>query len=172
MTFARWPSRFDRPGAGPFRRPLESVPVVLWLASFVCDLASLRFGNVAVRIAFVCVAAGVTSAILLAATTMQDYNRVPSASPARTVTLVHAAVRAATIVVFALGSWARASALSARFTPIPAVVLSGLGLLLLAWARTLSRQVTFDRASVIHLVRPEEDGPPPGVLPFRRPRHT
>jgi hypothetical protein len=172
MRFPRSPFRHEKAGAGPFRRRLEYVPVAFWVASFACDLASLRLGQAAVRAAFFLVAGGVTSAILLAATTMQDYSHVPAGSPARTLVLMHAAARAATVVVFACGSWVRASMLNAHFTPVPAVVLSGVGLLLVAWLHTLSHQLMFDRESVVHLVRWEDEVPPPGVIPFRRPRRT
>lgn len=147
--------------------PLMSVPLVLWTASFAMDLASLRYGNEFVRAAFYSVAVGVAVAIVISASTMLDYNRVPANSPTLRVTLLHGVFLASSIVVFAIDSWIRALWIDARQTPFPAVACSALGLMMMGVVGFLRRQVDFDgRGNVIRLVRPASEAPP-GTIPFR-----
>jgi len=157
----------DRVQPKALRLPLMRLPVGLWVASFVLDVMSLRFGNGAVQAAFYCVAAGSAVAILITAATMLDYNRVPTESPIRRTTVLHAIVFTTTILVFSLDAWLRTAWLDAHWTPFPAVAVSALGLTLVAIGGFLARQVGFDsKGNVVHLVRPEDEAPP-GTIPFR-----
>ncbi len=151
----------------PLQPPLLRLPVALWVASVLIDLASLHYGNIAVRAAFYGVATGVAAAILFAASSMLDYNRVPADSPARSLALLHGFVLITTIAVFALDAWIRALWIDASRTPFAALVMSMLGLVLVAFNGFLSRQVAFDtRGDVVRLV-PRDIEAPPGTIPFR-----
>jgi hypothetical protein len=150
---------------------LLTFPVIVWVASLFMDVASLHYGNLAVRAAFYGVATGVASAIIFAASSMLDYNRVPADSPARTLALLHGFVMTIAIAVFALDAWVRALWIDASRTPFPALTMSVLGLVLIAFNGFLSRQVKFDsRGSVVRLVPPDFDAPP-GTIPLRPRRH-
>jgi uncharacterized membrane protein len=141
--------------------------MLLWAVSFVLDVASLRFGNAYVRAAFYCVSGGVAAAIIFAAATMLDYNRVPTGSPARNLAVLHGFILTSCIALFALDAWVRALWIDAHRTPFPAVVLSALGLMLVGFNAFLSSQLIFDQRGTVARLVPPEDSAPPGTIPFR-----
>lgn len=121
--------------------PFTAFPVALWIASFAFDLASFRLGHAFVLGAFANASLACVVALFALMTGWHGWNRVPSAHPVRRIGVAHAVTTLSAFAFFCVALWLRAKAIDAAHTPTSVLVITGVGLVLLAGADVLSRML-------------------------------
>lgn len=134
------------------------LPAALWVGSLLLDLCSLWLGNPFVRAAFYSVAGGVAVAIVLVAAAIFPANGE------RTLDAERGFALSAAVILMAADAWLRALWIDAAATPVPAVILCALGLLLAGVVVLLERPEERPPVRLVH------SRPPAGVIPFPRRR--
>jgi uncharacterized membrane protein len=139
------PSALDR-----MRTPLHAhvvhFPFVLWIVSFLFDIASLWRGPAMVEAALFNIVAGLAAAAAAAVTGLWDYlTRLPSGSTSRRLARWHALANGAATLLFVSSLVLRWQLRGAWATPRWPFVLSGLGVALLGLGSYVGAMIDFPR---------------------------
>jgi uncharacterized membrane protein len=126
------------PLAGPYGHPfhpiLVTVPIGAWVVSFVFDIASSWAGEpeVFVKGAFWLIGIGIVGALVAAVFGLLDLLAIPRGTPAFRTGLIHMALNLVVVALFAVSFGLRRDHLDEGDSTIAAVVLSAVGLAILA----------------------------------------
>jgi uncharacterized membrane protein len=154
MKQAAYPRRayiFDvTPEHAPTRTPLHShlahFPFVLWIVSFLFDIASTWRGPTMVEAALFNLVAGMVAAVAAAVTGWWDYaRRLPKRSTSRRVARWHALASGLAMLLFLISLALRWQMRGAWATPRWPFVLSGLGVALMGLGSYVGGLIDFAR---------------------------
>lgn len=137
----------------PIHPPLTDFPIALWTMSVAFDIASFWYGAMFVQLAFWNMAAGLVLAVFTALFGIRDYSHLPQPSEVRKAGLVHALFAVLATVIFAVNIWFRTFQMDALRTPTGALVLSLVGLVMLAVAGNLGGRLVFRHGANVQPVR-------------------
>jgi uncharacterized membrane protein len=135
---------------GRMRTPLHvhvvHFPFVLWIVSFVFDVASLWRGPTMVEAALFNLIAGLAAAAAAIVTGIWDYvTRLPRRSTARSVARWHALANGAATLLFVISLVLRCRVRGAWATPRWPFVLSALGVALMGLGSYVGAMIDFPR---------------------------
>jgi uncharacterized membrane protein len=146
---ARRQTRSARPF--PLHPALTHFPIALWTMTLICDVFSLRYGNVMVRAGFYSLVAGTAIAALTAVTGVIDYTRLPPEDPVRRTAIVHAFSMLAVVMVFFADLVLQMDMRNAARAPGIFVGLTAFGLCGMVLAAYLGHELVFDYGANVHL---------------------
>jgi uncharacterized membrane protein len=130
----------------PLHAHAAQLPFVLWIVSFLFDIASVWGGPPMVEAALFNVCAGLIAAILVAATGLWDYlRRLQPRSTSRQLARWHAAAHTLSMLLFAVSLYLRWTMRGAWATPRWPFVLSALGVALMGLGSYVGGLVEYPR---------------------------
>ena len=138
------------PEPGPTRTPLHAhvvhFPFVLWIVSFLFDIASTWRGPTMVEAALFNLVAGLVAALAAGVTGLWDYyRRLPRRSTSRRIARWHALANGTATLLFVISLALRWSMRGAWATPRWPFVLSALGVALMGLGSYVGAMVDFPR---------------------------
>lgn len=144
------PSAKDILQGKPFKAPLHAalvhLPIALFPLSLLLDLASwsvVRPEWHLVRGAFICLAAGLGTGLLAGVAGIVDYTEIRDDHPAKRTATLHLVLNLLAIGLFALGAGLRYASLDAPRTALLPLLVSVVGLGILAYSGYLGGQMVY-----------------------------
>lgn len=134
----------------PFRHPLHPLlvhfPVGLFFLSLLLDLASFAFPNVPgwVRGAYYSMLIGIITALIAAIPGFVDFSDIRKDHPAKRIATAHMVLNLIMVAVYGVDLGLRSSVLEAVKTPLPALILSLIGVGLLSVSGYLGGRLVYD----------------------------
>lgn len=136
-----------KPVRSPLHPAVAHLPLALLPLSVILDIVSWivpHAGTLIVRAAFVCLGAGIVTALFAAIFGFVDYTDIRADHPGKRWATLHLVLNLIAVGLFAASAGLRYGALSASRTPVPPLILSILSLLFLSYAGYLGGRLVYD----------------------------
>ena len=137
----------------PIHPMLVTLPIGLWVFSFVCDLIALRSGQPDTwhTVALYTMVGGIVGAVLAAVFGLRDMMSLRD-RPVFKTALAHGGLNTAILVLYIVNAWMRASAAATGSTPL---VLSLVAIALLLVSGWLGGKMVYLKGVAVH-AQPDE----------------